>query len=310
MNAVGATSVRVTELGLGTAQLGDLYATLDQYVANEIVDEAWRAGIRYFDTAPFYGLGLAEQRLGLALADRQRSDYTLSSKVGRVINENSGTTRWCWDFSETGVQRSIRESLDRLRNDHLDIVLIHDPQDNLDQAIAEAYPALRSLRDRGAIGAIGVGTGDVAALTRFVRECELDVIMLAGRYTLLDRSASTALLPLCADRGVSILNVGVFNSGLLATDAPADGARYEYQTASRSLVRSAQCIARVARAHGMTLPEAALRFAASDGQIASVVVGADGPEQIRANAALLDQQVVRHSEWDEFVAHCDAFVAD
>ena len=166
-NPLGASGVRVSEMGLGTAQLGDLYRPLTAQDCVDIVDAAWNEGIRYFDTAPFYGFGLAERRLGDALRTYPRSEYTLSSKVGRILTGREAEPRFRWDFSAEGVRASLDTSLHRLGTTHIDLVLIHDPQEHLDWALNEALPALEALRDNGEVGAIGVGSGSVEALVAF-----------------------------------------------------------------------------------------------------------------------------------------------
>jgi D-threo-aldose 1-dehydrogenase len=278
---LGSSDVEVTAVGLGTAQLGDLYDALDEERATAIVDAAWTAGIRYFDTAPHYGLGLAERRLGVALASRPREHYAISSKVGRLLEpDEQGSLTRRWDFTADGVLRSIEESLERLQLDRLDIVLIHDPQGHLDQALDFAYPALAKLRDAGVIGAVGVGTGDVGALEAFVSRTDVDAVMIAGRLTLLEQPALARVVPTCAARGISVLNAGVFNSGLLATPHPRETSRYEYSPVSAELLERARLLAMAAERSGTTLPQAALAFAARDRTVASVVVGADNAQQI------------------------------
>ncbi|MGZ0712296.1 aldo/keto reductase (plasmid) [Coraliomargarita sp. W4R53] len=292
----------MTELGLGTAQLGDLYTPIDQTEAEAIVAAAWDSGIRYFDTAPHYGLGTGERRLGLALAGQPRNEFTISSKVGRLIVEHEDGVAREWDFTEAGVTRSVEESLTRLGLNKLDIVLIHDPSAHLDEAITEAYPALHAMREAGLVDAIGVGTRDIDALIRFVQETDIDTVMVAGRQTLLGQPAARALLPLCERKGVAVLNVGVFNSGLLATDSPIAGARYDYAEAPGHLVERARKIAAVANRHGTSLPQAALAFAALPQSVASVVVGAESAAQIRRNAELFTRSAELDALWAELQA--------
>ena len=283
---LGSSSVFVTGLGLGSAPLGDLQTADADRTALATVDAAWAAGIRYFDTSPHYGLGVGERRLGAALRSRPRGDYAISSKVGRLIVDGPDGPERRWDFSADGVGRSIEESLTRLRLDRLDLVLIHDPQEHLAVALDSAYPALHRLRETGVVGAIGVGSGDVEALMAFSRECELDAVMVAGRLTLLEQPALPDLVPLCVSRGISILNVGIFNSGLLAEEWPPDSATYEYAPAAPAVLAQARRLATDARVHGSTLPRAAMEFAAAQPGVASVVVGAIGARQVERNAEL------------------------
>jgi D-threo-aldose 1-dehydrogenase len=299
-NSIPGTPVAVTQLGLGTAQLGDLYGTLDTSTTTAIVDAAWDSGIRYFDTAPHYGLGLAEDRLGQALRGRPRDDYVISTKVGRLIVPDDRTqepTRR-WDFSPSGVRRSLDESLERLQLQRIDIVLIHDPQEHMREALDEAYPALDQLRREGVVGAIGVGSGTLTALEAFAAETEIDVIMMAGRYTMLEQPATARLIPLCQQRGISILNAGVFNTGLLARAEPEPNGRYEYQIATTELFERARVLAAEAKAHGVTLPEAALKFAARPSVVVSVVVGADSQGQVGDNVERLERDSDLDTLWE------------
>ena len=221
--------------GFGAAPIGGLFEAVSDEQARATVDAAWSHGVRLFDTAPHYGVGLSERRLGAALADRK--GYVLSTKVGRLLVPSASGGRdgqgfdvpaafeRVWDFSGDGVRRSLEESLARLGLDRVDIALIHDPDAHADQAISEAYPALAELRSQGVIGAIGVGMNQWQVPLRFVQETDIDVVMLAGRYTLIDQSG-LPLLDACADRGVRVLAAGVFDSGLLATSTP--GGTYNY----------------------------------------------------------------------------------
>ena len=299
---LGTSGVQVTTLGLGTAQLGDLYDTMTQDRATVIVDAAWDAGIRYFDTAPHYGLGLAEKRLGHALRSRPRTQYVLGSKVGRLLRPGSdGEITRHWDFTETGIRRSIEESLERLGLDRLNIALLHDPQERLADALSSGLPALVRLRDEGVVDAIGVGTGDLGALATFARRSELDAIMIAGRYTLLEQPALAEVIPAAREAGISVLNVGVFNSGMLAQDHPNPDARYEYAAAPPELLARARRLADLATEAGTTLPRAALAYAARDPLVASVVVGADNPEQIRNNVRMAQDPRPLNALWDDLV---------
>lgn len=285
-------------LALGCASLGNLYHAISDERAAATVDAAWNCGVRYFDTAPHYGLGLSERRLGDALRGRARASYTVSTKVGRLLVPASGdgqddggfavpaTHRRVWDFSRDGVLRSLDESLARLGLDQVDLVLLHDPEDHADQAIGEGFPALASLRDQGVVGAIGTGSKDAAFLARFAAECAPDVVLIAGRYTLLEQPALDAVLPACASAGATVLNAGVFNSGLLAVDRPHEGLPYEYGRVPAAVLDRARAIADLCAAHDTTLPAAALAFAAAHPLVTSVIVGADSPDQVRRNAAL------------------------
>ena len=320
MNAgtLGRTPVAVTALGLGTASLGNLYREMSDGDAVSTVDAAWEAGVRYFDTAPHYGLGLAERRLGAALGSRPRDGYTLSTKVGRVLvddPEGAGrrdpdgfvvpaTLRRVWDFSGDGVRRCLDDSMARMGLDRVDIVLIHDPEESGDprSALDHAYPALDELRAQGVVGAIGIGSKQRQILTRFVTETDIDTVMLAGRYTLLEQPALDDLLPACERRGVPVLNAGVFNSGLLAVDRPDATCPYEYGTVPAALLERAQRIATVCQRYGVSLPQAALAFAAAHPAVAGVVVGAAKPSELTRNVELLARPLPPADLWRELVA--------
>jgi D-threo-aldose 1-dehydrogenase len=289
--------VNITPLGLGCAQLGNLYRAMSDETAAEIVDTAWAQGIRYFDTAPHYGLGLSERRLGAALAGRPRADYVLSTKVGRLLVDNPGgagerdtegfdvpaTRTRRRDYSRDGVLRSLESSLARLDVDHVDIAFVHDPEDYVEEALAGALPALVELREQGVLRGIGLGMNFQDVLAEFVRRADVDVVMIAGRYTLLEQPALDDLLPLCEQRGVSVMAAGVFNSGILASARP--GRTYNYEDAPPELVERATRIAEVCARHGVTLPEAAIALPAAHPAVASVVLGASSPAQVETNAA-------------------------
>ncbi|WP_051116452.1 aldo/keto reductase [Amycolatopsis nigrescens] len=263
--------------------------------ATATVDRAWAEGIRYFDTAPHYGLGLSERRLGAALASRPRDEFTVSTKVGRILEPDPAGAgrrddagfdvpaayRRRWDFSRDGVLRSITESLARLGLDRIDLVYVHDPDQHFATALDEALPTLVELREQGVVGAVGVGMNQCPMLAEFVRAAELDAVMLAGRYTLLDQSGLDELLPLCEERGVPVLAAGVFNGGILATPEP--GEMYDYRPATAELSARAARIAAACARHGVELPQAALALPAAHPAVAGVVAGAHRPEQVSAN---------------------------
>jgi D-threo-aldose 1-dehydrogenase len=294
----------LTELSLGGAQLGNLYQTIDDHTAGATVDAAWDTGVRYFDTAPHYGLGLSERRLGAALATRPQRDYVLSTKVGRLLEplaavrgqDTEGfavaaTHRRVWDFSRDGVRRSVEESLQRLGLDRVDIVYLHDPDDHLEQVLAAGYPALEQLRDEGVVAAIGAGMNQTPILSELARNTDVDLLMLAGRYTLLEQGALEDLLPVCERRGIGVVVAGVFNSGLLALEKPPEDATYNYARAPADVLDRARRIADVCERHGTTLPEAAIAFPLGHPAVVSVCIGARSAEQVRRNARLLGAQI-------------------
>lgn len=314
---LGSSSVAVTPLGFGAASIGNLYRAVPDEQAAAAVDAAWAAGVRYFDTAPHYGLGLSERRLGAALAGRPRAEYTLSTKVGRIIVDQPdgqgsdldngfavpATRRRVWDFSADGVRRSLDDSLGRLGLDRVDVVLMHDPDESPEpgRALREAYPALDELRRQGVIGAIGVGSKDTGILSRFAAETDVDALMIAGRYTLLEQPALDDILPTCVARGISVLNVGVYNSGLLAVEWPDETRPYEYGAAPADVLARAQGIATACRRHGVTLPQAALAFAAAHPAVAAVVVGAGKAAHIARSAEWFGQPTPPAQLWTELV---------
>ncbi|MCU1556118.1 MAG: oxidoreductase [Microbacteriaceae bacterium] len=298
---LGRTGVAVSELGFGAAPIGNLYSRVSDADAASAVDAAWDSGIRYFDTAPHYGLGLSERRLGAALARHPRDEYVVSTKVGRLLIENPfptgsdlpyggfavpDTFTRRFDFSPEGVRRSLDESLGRLGIDRVDIVLVHDPVEQVDEVIRSTIPTLVELRDQGVIGAVGVGMNFWEPLRRIVLESDVDVVMIAGRWTLLDRSAAP-LLEACEDRNCSVLAAAPFNSGLLAKAWPEASARFDYGPASEAVLAQARALALACDAAGATLPQVALQFALRHPQVASVVAGMGSQRHVTADAELL-----------------------
>ena len=290
------TGIPMTEFGLGGAQFGNLYREIETADVERVVELAWEAGIRVFDTAPHYGMGLSERRLGAVLQRYPRDEFGLSTKVGRLIRDNPGGTGWddqfymvpattkrVWDFSGDGVRRSLEESLDRLGLDRIDIAYLHDPDDHWDEAISGAVPALQALREQGVIRGFGAGMNQSAMVERFIREGDADVVMVAGRYTLLDQSALADAIPAAEETGASIVIAGVYNSGMLAMPRPKEGANYDYQAADPELIARANRIADSCERHGVTLPEAAIAFVLRQPSVVSVVFGASRPSQLEQN---------------------------
>ncbi|WP_031026481.1 aldo/keto reductase [Streptomyces sp. NRRL WC-3725] len=291
MTPLGRGGVEVTSLGFGVAALGNLYTPVGDEQAHAAVQAAWERGIRYFDTAPHYGLGLSERRLGAALREHDRADYTVSTKVGRRLEPADGTGddlangfavpathHRVWDFTADGVRRTLEASLERLGLDRVDVVYLHDPDDHAEEAFREGYPALEKLRSEGVVGAIGAGMNQAEMLARFVRDTDVDVVLCAGRYTLLDQSAATELLPEAVRRGVSVVIGGAFNSGLLAD--PTRKPTYDYTQAPQDLLDRALRIKAVAERHGTTLRAAALAFCSAHPAVASVLAGARSAAEV------------------------------
>ncbi|MCK8436567.1 aldo/keto reductase [Streptomyces sp. D2-8] len=311
---LGGSTVRVSELALGCAALGNLFHPVTDEDAHATVEAAWDAGVRTFDTAPHYGLGLSERRLGAALRDRPRDTYTLSTKVGRLLvpHPEGGAEddlahgfavpaahRRVWDFSADGVLRSLEASLERLGLDRVDVALLHDPDDHAEQALREAYPALERLRAEGVVGAIGVGMNQSALPARFLRETDIDVVLLAGRYTLLEQDSLTELLPEAAARGRSVVIGGVFNSGLLT--APRPGATYDYAPAPQPVLDRALRLLEVCERHGVPLRAAALRFPFGHPAVTSVLTGARSPQEVRDTVEQL-RRPIPDALWEELRA--------
>jgi D-threo-aldose 1-dehydrogenase len=294
-NPIGRTNVMVTSLGFGGAPIGNLYRATSDDDADEAVRVAWDDGVRYFDTAPHYGLGLSERRLGRALAAKVRGEFVLSTKVGRLLTPNphpvgsdletgafdvpDDLTRTL-DYSPDGVKKSIEESLRRLGTDYVDIVYVHDPDDHVDQAIRETFPALVKLRDEGLVRAIGAGMNYWQPLLKFVQTSDIDVVMLAGRWTLLDRTGAP-LLQACEERGVAVVSAAPFNSGILSRAKPQSDAHFDYQGVSAQLFARAQALAATCDSFGVELPAAAINFPLREKSVVSVVAGFRSAAQIR-----------------------------
>jgi len=305
---LGGTGVTVTRLGLGLAPLGGLFQAVGDATATATIDTAWDAGIRFFDTAPLYGSGRSERRAGAALAPRERSNYTLSTKVGRLLVPGPDEDAGMWaeptpdvpvfDFSAEGVRRSYAESLDRLGLSAVDILHLHDPDEHFGSALDQARPALVELRAQGRIGAVSAGMNQSAMLTEFARTGDFDCFLLAGRYTLLDQSGLADLLPECTARGISVIAGGVYNSGLLADPVP--GATYDYLPASPALLARAQALAAVCARYGVPLRAAALQFPLGHPAVASVLIGMRSPAEV-ADAVAMSTVDIPGQLWRDLV---------
>jgi D-threo-aldose 1-dehydrogenase len=298
---LGRSGIDVTRLVFGGAPIGGLFAAVDDDAAQATLEAAWEAGIRAFDTAPHYGVGLSESRIGRLLAGRQRGDYVVSTKVGRLLEATDddidgadrfyGTPRLkrVRDYSRDGVLASLEASTRRLGIDRVDIALIHDPDEHGRQALDEAYPALADLRSQGVIGAVGVGMNQAEMLEWFLPRADLDCVLIAGRYTLLDPSAAATLLPECQRRGVAVLTGGVFNSGILA--GPASAPTYDYRPANPGIRQRAERIAEVCARHGFAIGAVALQFTLRHPAVTAAVVGARSPAEIATDAGYLARDV-------------------
>ena len=282
---LGKNPLEVPSLGLGSAPLGNIDSTLSTEEAVNTVAYALDHGISIVDTAPLYGRGRAERRVGLALAGRQRDSYLLSTKVGRVLNQ--AETDFVYDFSADGVLRSFESSLERLGVDHIEILHIHDPDgvDDAAAALRSAFPALLRLREEGAIKAIGSGMNQWQIWDPFVRseELDFDLFLLAGRYTLLEQGALD-FLDLCLEKQIGILAGGVYNSGILAT-GPGPEARYNYAKAPDSVLEKARALQAVCSRYNVPLYVAAQRFTAAHPAITTLMLGAMSVDEVQANLA-------------------------
>lgn len=300
---LGRTGLRTSRLGLGLASLGGMFAAVPQQQAVATIDRAWELGVRLFDTAPVYGYGLSEQRAGLALRGRPRADFVLCSKVGRLIEPDGPDLQPIWaepppgvgprlDYSYAGVMRSFEESLQRMGIDRIDVLHIHDPELDFATASTEALRALTELRDRGTIRAISLGVNHADVATRFLREIGSsgpDLILLAGRYSLLDQSGAEDLMPLCHELGVAVLAAGVFQGGVLADPSP--GAPHGFAAIPPTLTARIEALRTLARRYDVPLLAAAVQFPLAHPAVPAVVVGARTPAEITEVAALLDHDI-------------------
>jgi D-threo-aldose 1-dehydrogenase len=307
---------RLGPLGYGAANVGNLYRALTDEDAWAVLDAAWESGIRYFDTAPHYGLGLSERRLGSFLATKPRADYVVSTKVGRLLRPSPETAgrlddanqfavpasvRRVWDFSADGIRASLEESLERLGLSDVDVLYLHDPDEHeLTADLSTGVPALAALRDEGLVTSIGIGSKSTEALLAGVRTEALDLAMVAGRYTLVEQPALDELIPACRAAAVGVVAAAVFNSGLLSTPRPQPGSRYEYGVVPAELLERARRIEDVCARHGVALPEAALQFPLREPAVRCVVVGGASPAHVRENAQRLRAEVPE-ALWDELV---------
>lgn len=307
------STLPLPRFGLGCAPIGNLFRARSDDEAAAVLDAAWKVGVRHFDTAPHYGLGLSEERLGRFLATKPRHEFIVSTKVGRLIRANPdwdgsadddqgfavpARQRRILDYSADGVRISLEESLGRLGLDRVDIVYVHDPEvSGNPHAIQEGMDALANLRADGLVDAIGTGSLGVDALLTTVRTGLADLIMVAGRFTLLDQSVIPQVLDACTEFGTRIVAAAVFNSGLLAT-SPSKDATYNYAPAPADVLARARAIEEICTRHGVELAAAAVQYAALDARVASVIVGADSPDQVEQNLRRFTAEIPA-GLWDE-----------
>jgi D-threo-aldose 1-dehydrogenase len=289
-------------LGHGAANLGNLYRAISDDEAWQVLETAWDCGVRYYDTAPHYGLGLSERRLGAFLATKPREEFVVSTKVGRLLvpdpdaggrldDDNDFVVpadhQRVWDFSPAGLRRSLEDSLERLGLDRVDIVYLHDPErHDLAQGV-QSLPSLAALREEGLVDGVGVASMSLDALLAAARTRVPDLLMVASRFTLADQSAAEPLFPLCREQGITVVCAAVFNSGLLASDMPDEQALFDYRPVQPDLLARVRRIAAVAQEYGVPLPVAALHYPFQEAAVRSVVVGAADREQVRENATAM-----------------------
>ena len=293
---LGRTGVKVTRLGLGGAPMGALSSDVGIDIANETLKQAYEEGVRYFDTAPLYGSGKSEVFFGEFLSTLDRDSFTLSSKVGRVLdrsytpsgdstNVNTTELKVGFDYSRDGVLRSIEESLVRLNLDRIDVALIHDPDDHYEEALDTAFPTLADLRSQGVIGAIGSGMNQWEMLTDFARNADFDCFLIAGRYTLLDYSALTEFFPICEEKSISVILGGPYNSWILASDLGPEST-YFYETAPQNVIEKAKSIRDICNDFNIPLKAAALQFGLLHPVVAATIPGARKPAEIAENVKM------------------------
>lgn len=309
---LGRTGLEVTTLGLGTAPLGDIYDVLDDATALATVEAAAQAGITLFDTAPFYGQGMAEHRVGTILRRQPRDSFVLSTKVGRWMKPapqgRTKTSRFVGglefdvmpDYTYDGIMRSVEHSLIRLGLPRIDVLLVHDAdawgygreraEELFPTVLESGQKALQQLRSEGTIKGYGLGLNDVEYAARFMRDGDFDALLMAGRYSLLEQPALAEVLPLALEKNVGVMLGGVYNSGILATGAH-EGAKYNYKPASPEILDRVRRIEKVCAAHSVALPTAAIHFCLGHPAVAAVVLGAVKPEEVYANAAAMRQNV-------------------
>lgn len=308
----------ITRLGLGGTGLGDMYHTTSDEAARATVDAAWDAGIRYFDTAPHYGTGLSEHRLGQALRKRPRDEYTLSTKVGRLlVPDQAGEIadpfvssmpfKRVIDYTADGARRAVEDSLQRLALGHIDIVYVHDlSREAVGDRFEEyfriaagpggAFSGLVKMREEGLIKGWGLGVNTVEPCLRALQQSDPDIFLLAGRYTLMETTPLAELFPLCAERGAHVVLGGPFNSGFLA-----GGERYDYAPARPEQIAHRERLRKVAARHNVDLAAAALQFGAAHPVVAATIPGASSPDHLRRNAALIDTAIPAQF-WQELLA--------
>lgn len=311
LTQIGKTDVSVTRLGLGAGVIGGLFAEVSEETAVATVRHALKLGINYIDTAPLYGHGKSESRLGLALAGAARDSFVLSTKVGRLLMPTQGQAESVWfknlpalepvfDFSYDAVRRSLVSSLERLKLDRVDILHVHDPDGAFDEVMHGAYRALHELREQGIVRAISVGCWDSALLARFAEAGDFDAFLLPGRYTLLDQSALDELLPICTRKNISVIVGTPYGSGILVTGAQA-GAKFNYEDADPQMLERVRQMEAVCARHQVPLQAAALQFPFGHSAVTTIIPGARSPEEVEQGLQMFEWPIPAEL-WEEFKA--------
>jgi len=312
--APSGANISFTQLGFGSAPLGNLYSAMTEKQATDVLDAMWKAGLRYIDTAPLYGLGLSETRLNHFLRGKKRNDYVLSTKIGRLLepcapSERTGIGKFfdcpsrkqIYDYTYDGVMRSLEASLERLGLDSIDVLFAHDldvythgseeARDHYVKIFMDGgYKAMINLRDQKVIKAIGAGINEWQVAETLARAGDFDTFLLAGRYTLLEQESLNSFLPLCEKRGIGIVLGGVYNSGILAVGAKK-GAMYNYDPAPKAILERVAKIEAVCKKHKVKLPEAALQFPLAHPSVVSVIPGATTPAQVAFNIKTVSKKI-------------------
>ena len=311
---IGNGGIEFTELGFGSAPLGNLYKAVSDEEARAVLDAAWDTGCRYYDTAPLYGLGLAETRLNGFLRGKKRDDYVVTTKAGRLLEvckpeERTGigkffdtpTRRQVFDYSYDGIMRSFEASLERLGLDRVEILLVHDlcifthgskeeSGKRIDEYMRSGYYAMLSLRDQGVIKAFGAGVNEWEVCQTLAERGDFDLFLLAGRYTLLEQESLQTFLPLCEKRGIGIILGGPYNSGILAT-GPKEGAYYNYSAATADVIERVSRIHAICQSHGIAMISAALQFPLFHPSVVSVIPGGQSATEVKQNREILDVKI-------------------
>lgn len=301
---LGSTGLQVTRMGLGCAALGGLFGDIPDEQAHAVVQKALDLGLNLFDTAPLYGSGKSERRVGHVLSQVPRDSFVLCSKVGRVLDpvqpgdsdrgqvfyDNPLPFKPVFDYSWDGVMRSFEESLQRLQLDRIDVLHIHDPDDHFDEALRGAYPAIASLREQGLISGVSAGMNQWEMLADFARAGDFDCFLLAGRYSLLEQEALDELFPLCQEKNIGVLAGGTYNSGILAKGATA-GAKFNYVDAPTDVIEKARRLEQISERHGVNIKAAASQFALAHPVVTAIIPGTRQPDRVQENFDLLQESI-------------------